>query len=111
MSDYVKKQALLDHINAIRNAHIEKRNDGDECDQFANEAVADWLWAIQEQIQSGAFDMPLIGVEEYYRLRAALEYIRSFPFAEQNDDIRCILRTVDETLSTPTGAQKGADQA
>jgi hypothetical protein len=48
---------------------------------------------------------------EVQRLRAALEYIRSFPFAEQNDDIRCILRTVDEALSTPTGAQKGADQA
>jgi len=56
MSECVRKQPLLDRINTIRNAHIEKRNEGDECDQFANEAVADWLWVIQEEIQSGIFD-------------------------------------------------------
>lgn len=41
-------------------------------------------------------------ISEIDRLREALEYVRSYPFLEQNDDIRCILRTVDQALSNST---------
>lgn len=117
MSEYVKKQALLGFLDVS----IE----GVPCKHISIELL-------KEKIQSGAFDpkddldeiirknhslavkMKVRTLEledEIQRLRAALGHIRSFPFAEQNDDIRCILRTVDEALSAPTGAQKGADQA
>lgn len=47
---------LLAHINSIRNDHIEKRNEGDECDRFANDAVADWLFILSNDIEKGIFD-------------------------------------------------------
>lgn len=47
---------FLTYINSIRNAHIEKRNEGDECDQFANDAVIDWLFLISNDIEKGIFD-------------------------------------------------------
>lgn len=47
---------FLAYVNSIRNAHIEKRNEGDECDQFANDAVIDWLFIISNDIEKGVFD-------------------------------------------------------
>ena len=98
MSEYVRKQDLLDRINTIRNAHIEKRNEGDECDQFANEAVADWLWAIQDEIQSGAFDAEPDG--EVQRLKVALAtakgWIKYLVYIGQNIEPEMEKKAFDE---------------
>ena len=121
MSEYVRKRPLLDRINTIRNAHIEKRNEGDECDQFANEAVADWLGIIHEEIESGAFDIPLIGIEEYYtmerraakanweveRLRTVLERIRKIARESREakyhvENYTLIEMVAEQSLSTTT---------
>jgi len=111
MSEYVRKQALLDRINTIRNAHIEKRNEGDECDQFANEAVADWLWAIQDEIQSGAFDAP---DGEVQRLRAIEQAIRDFqPTTEQQAGYDALVAWLESTtpfVLEPIEALSGAQE-
>lgn len=61
---------LLAHINSIRNDHIEKRNEGDECDRFANDAVTDWLFILSNDIEKGIFDpdpipLPTIKPEDW----------------------------------------------
>lgn len=81
---YLKKKELLGYINNIRNEHIERRNEGDEYDQFANDAVADWLGIIYEHIQSGAFDADN---SEVQRLRAENERYRKAPERIAETDI------------------------
>ncbi|MDF2651430.1 MAG: hypothetical protein K0Q73_7235 [Paenibacillus sp.] len=56
MSEYLNKEAVMNRINEIRNALIERRNEGDECDQFANEAVADWFGIFAGEVESGTYD-------------------------------------------------------
>lgn len=100
MSEYLKKQAVLEWLKEQQKRQEEKR-DRLEIDhpywEYHNGA-SDYLSLVVEKLESGAFDAD---TSEIQRLRAALEMAQSeLRWGDCENAIERVERIIDEALST-----------
>lgn len=101
MTNELNKKKVVKRINDIQNEHLLKRHEGDECDQFANEAVADWMFILKEEIEDNSFDSNRVAeLEEQLKQAAGVleELLDDYIDRAQPLDSR-VVKKVYETLN------------